>query len=198
MIPDLVRHVEHFLEWNVCQTGANSQSDAGSILLNATVVAYNCLEIPVPDQDVDADHTYKVQHLRVTGRKSWRGGEPRRDTVWVRVGSMRLCPASVSRRTKCYRGRAVGFLNALFTLLGTNQESFKLAHVTFLDWVGNPTPHGAEGMSRVEAYTGGGGQSIVWLSAIEGAVHLIPLEPERNWIVNNRVDYHVWNEMNDW
>jgi len=26
---------------------------------------------------------------------------------------------------------------------------------------------------------------------------LIPVEPERNWIVNNRVDYHVWNEMND-
>jgi len=55
----------------------------------------------------------------------------------------------------------------------------------------------ARGMSRVEAYTGGGGQSIIWLSAIEGAIHLIPLEPERNWIVNNRVDYHVWNKMND-
>ena len=69
---------------------------------------------------------------------------------------MRLCPTSVSRRSKCYRGRVVGFLNALFTLLGTNRESFKLAYVTFLDWVGNPTPHGAEGISRVEAHTGGG------------------------------------------
>jgi len=115
----------------------------------------------------------------------------------VRVGAMRLCPASTGRQSKCYWGRVVGFLNTLFMLLGTNRESFKLAHVTLLDWVGNPMPHGAEGMSRVEAYTGGGGQSIVWLSAIEKAVHLIPLEPERNWIVNNHVDYHVWNEMND-
>jgi len=197
MIPDLARHMKHFLEWNACQAGVDQQSDAERILLHAMVEAYNSLEIPVPDQDVDADNTYKVQHLRITGRKGWRGGEPRRDTVWVHVGAMRLCPASAGRRSKCYRGRVVGYLNALFTLLGTNRESFKLAHVTFLDWVGNPTPHGTEGMSRVEAYTGGGGQSIVWLSAIEGAVHLIPLEPERNWIVNNRVDYHVWNEMND-
>jgi len=74
---------------------------------------------------------------------------------------MRLCPASAGRQSKCYQGRIVGFLNALFMLLGTNRESFKLAHVTSLDWVGNRMPHGAEGMSRVEAYTGGGGQSIV-------------------------------------
>jgi len=58
-------------------------------------------------------------------------------------------------------------------------------------------PYSAEGMSRVEAYTGGGGQRIVWLSAIERAVHLILLEPERNCIVNNCMDYHVWNKMND-
>jgi hypothetical protein len=38
---------------------------------------------------------------------------------------------------------------------------------------------------------------VVWLRTIEGAAHLIPVEPERNCIVNKRVDYHVWNEMND-
>jgi len=113
--------------------------------------------------------------------------------VWVRVGSMRL----LSGRSKGYRGRVVGFLNALFTLQGMNWELFNLAHVTLLNWVGNPMPHGPEGMSRVEGYAGVGGQSIVWPSVIEGAVHLISLESERNWIVNNRVDYHVWNEMND-
>jgi len=53
------------------------------MLLHATVEAYNSLEIPVPDQDVDTDNTYKVQHLRLTGRKSWRGRESRRDMVWV-------------------------------------------------------------------------------------------------------------------
>ena len=78
-----------------------------------------------------------------------------------------------------------------------DQDLHRLAHVTMLDWVGNPKPHGPEGMSYVQEFTGGGRQSVIWLRAIEGAVHLIPLEPERKWIVNNRVDYNVWNEMND-
>jgi len=28
MIPDLVRHVKYFLEWNICEAGADPQSDA--------------------------------------------------------------------------------------------------------------------------------------------------------------------------
>ena len=81
MIPDLARYVKHFLEWNVCQAGADPLSDRERILLHATVEVYNSLEIPVPDQDMDADNTYKVQHLRVTGRKSCRGGESSRDPI---------------------------------------------------------------------------------------------------------------------
>jgi len=46
-------------------------------------------------------------------------------------------------------------------------------------------------------FTGGEGQNGVWVQAIEEAAHLIPLEPSQNWIVNNRVDYHIWNEIND-
>ena len=110
---------------------------------------------------MDADNMYKVQYLRIMGQKGWRGRELRRDTVWMHVESMRLCPASIGERLKCYQGRVVGFLNALFSLLGTNRESFKLAHGTLLDWVGNPIPYGAEEMLRVEAYIGEGGQRIV-------------------------------------
>ena len=61
MIPDLMRYVEHFLEWIVCQARGDPQSDAERILSHATVEVYNRLEIPVPDQDVDADNMYKVQ-----------------------------------------------------------------------------------------------------------------------------------------
>jgi len=77
------------------------------------------------------------------------------------VKSMSLCPVSIGGWSKCYWGRVVGFLNALFTLLGTNRESFKLAHITLLDLVGNPMAHDTEEMSRVEAYTEEGGQRIV-------------------------------------
>jgi len=39
IIPDLVRHVKHFLEWNVCQAVADALSDAERILLHAIVEA---------------------------------------------------------------------------------------------------------------------------------------------------------------
>ena len=74
---------------------------------------------------------------------------------------------------------------------------YKLAHVTLLEWVGNGIPHGPEGMSYVESPPMGQGEMVVWIRNIEGAVHLVPLELNQRWVVNNRVDYHVWNEMND-
>jgi len=37
----------------------------------------------------------------------------------------------------------------------------------------------------------------VWLRSLEGTAHLIPLEPGHRWIVNSRIDYHTWNELND-
>ena len=66
-----------------------------------------------------------------------------------------------------------------------------------LEWVGNPIPHGPESMSYVESRPKGEGEIVVGIRNIEAAVHLVPFEPDRKWIVNNRVDYHVWNEMND-
>ena len=52
-------------------------------------------------------------------------------------------------------------------------------------------------MSYVESPPMEQGEIVVWIGNIEGAVHLVPLEPNQRWVVNNRVDYHVWNEMND-
>ena len=78
MIPHLQRYVEQFFQYNICQDGTDLQSHA-RILVHATVEAYPSLGIPIPHQDVDLDSTYKVQHLRVMGRKRWQGREPRTD-----------------------------------------------------------------------------------------------------------------------
>jgi len=197
MIPELRDHIVQFFACNVCQPANDPESDTERILLHATVQAYNSLEIPVPDQDMDENNAYKLQHVQATRGKVWRGKETRRDAVWVRIESMRLRPMSVTGCLRGYHGLVTGSLNALFTLSASNGELYKLAHVTLLEWAGNPTPHGPEGMSEVKGFLHGGGQTVVWLRAIEGAAHLVPREPERNWIVNNRVDYHAWNEMND-
>ena len=71
----------------------------------------------------------------------------------------------------------------------------KLAHVSLLQVLGDPTPHGPEGMSGVEEFTEGG--KVIRLSSLEAAAHLIPLQPARKWIVNNRIDYNAWNAMPD-
>ena len=95
---------------------------------------------------------------------------------------------SITESLRGYYGLVIGFLNSLFTLMGSNGELYKLGHVILVGWAGNPKPYGSEGMLEVREFFYGGGQTVVWLRAIERVAHLVPREPERNWIVNNRVD----------
>ena len=74
---------------------------------------------------------------------------------------------------------------------------YKLAHVCTMEWVKNLIPHGLEGMSYVESRPMGEGEIVIWIRKIEGAVHLVPLEPDRKWVVNNHMDYYIWNEINN-
>ena len=66
-----------------------------------------------------------------------------------------------------------------------------------MEWVGNPIPYGPEGMSYIDSRPMGEGDMVIWIRNIEGAVHLVPLEPDRKWVVNNLLYHHIWNEMND-
>ena len=196
MIPEIGLHTQVFFETNVFSMSEHWESDAKELLANAAVEAYTSLEVPVPDQDTDDINSYQLQMLRTTGKKYWRGQGARRDSVWVHLRKMDIPATSVSRRVFSYKGRIPAFLNALFTIR-MGGELYKLAHVTIVEWVGNPIPHGPEGMSYVESRPMGEGEMVIGIRNIEGAVHLVPLEPDQKWIVNNRVDYHVWNEMND-
>ena len=53
-------------------------------------------------------------------------------------------------------------------------------------------------MSYIESRPKVEGEIVVGIQNIEAAVHLVPFEQDQKWIVNNHVDYHVWNKMNDW
>jgi len=81
MIPELGDHIVQFFACNVCQAANDPESNAERILLYATVHAYNSLEIPVPDQDVDENNAYKLQHVRATRGKMWQEKEARLDAV---------------------------------------------------------------------------------------------------------------------
>jgi len=196
-ISDLVNQVREFLECNIYETANDPQSAAKRMVLDTTVQAYTSLEIPVPSQDVDDNNAYQLQQVHTTGGKTWRGEEPRRDAVCIRITEMKLRAESKKCNIKGYNGQVIGLLNGVFILRGKSQEIYKLAYITRLNWTGNRKPGGPQGMSFLGKFTGGEDQNVVWVQAIEEAAHLIPLEPSRNWIVNNWVDYHVWNEVND-
>ena len=63
---------------------------------------------------------------------------------------------------------------------------YRMAHVTLLQCIGGHTVQGMEGMLRVGLSTSTG--VVVLISKIEGIAHLILLEPERSWLVNNCID----------
>ena len=88
-----------------------------------------------------------------------------------------------------FQDKLTSYLNALFTMRTPSSYVLKLAHVTFLQVMGKPTPHGSEGMYYVQNIPGS--DRIVWLKLLEGAVHLIPLESSGKWIVNNHIDHHT-------
>jgi len=69
--------------------------------------------------------------------------------------------------------------------------------VTLLQTVGGGTVRAAVGMIRVGLPTVSEGGLIVPIAKIEGIAHLIPLEPEESWLVNNRIDLETWNAIYD-
>jgi len=176
-VSDLANQVREFLKRNVYKTANDPQSATQTMVLDATVQAYISLDIPVPSQDVDNNNTYQLHQVRMTGRRRWRAGEPRCDAVWVRITEMKLHAGSDKFRIRGYNGRVIGLLNAVFILRGKSQEIYKLACIMRLNWMGNGKPGEPEGMSCVKEYAGEEYQHVVWVQAIEGAAHLIPLEP---------------------
>jgi len=108
---------------------------------------------------------------------------------------MRLDLRTQNGRVESLNGRLPGVLNALFNIRRRDGALYKLAHVSLLQVIGNPTPYGLEGMSVIEEWVGV--YKVVLIRCLEGAAHLVPLEPSQFWIVNNRIDYHTWNTIHN-
>lgn len=195
MIPDLEQDVRNFFLENVFQASSNPGTDLSEYLRDVAIQAFNGVEIPVPNQDIGGENAYKYQHIKATGVKTWRGGKARRDAVWVNIQITRIRTMTVKGRAASFSNRLPAFLNALFNVKSVDGSLHKLAHVTFLHVSGNPTPHGPAGMCFVQLPPQC--NRVVWLKSLEGAVHLIPLEPSDKWLINNRIDHQTWNELHD-
>ena len=152
-------------------------------LLNGGIRAYRALEIPVPKL---SGQGFVIHNVRCTGLKKFRGGVKRNDWVWT---------TSDNIRSRTFNGRLPGRLNALFKLRSL-ETVYRLAHVTPLQFLGGATVQSVEGMPRVGWRTDIG-SIVVRIALIEGMAHLIPLESEKSWLVNNRIDLETWNIIHD-
>ena len=76
--------------------------------------------------------------------------------------------------------------------MGTIHE---VALIMLLRLRGSARPCGEEGMVRVEKKEDGYGMHIMRIEDIEGMARVIPLDPGRLWLVDNRIDFRTWNEL---
>jgi len=63
---------------------------------------------------------------------------------------------------------------------------------------GSWRPHREEGMIRMEGIHGERGVHLIRIADMEGMAHLILLEEDKVWLVNNRIDFNIWNELYEW
>jgi hypothetical protein len=162
--------------------GTNSDIER---LLRCGIRAYHSLEIPVPKLGGDG---FILHHVRCTGLDGFRGKGKRNDWVWVKrhLTSDKACAGMPN-------GRIVGRLNALFKLVTREGVVYRLAHVRPLQYIKSTA---LEGMLRVGWPTNDNSE-VIRIADIEGMAHLIPLEPEESWLVNNRIDIEMCNTIYD-
>ena len=154
---------------------------------NWPIEVFNTIEIPMLAYYGDSIVTYQVH---CTGPGLFQQRDSHADWVWVRWRS-----TSETAPEGSLNSRLVGRLNTLFKIQASNGgKSYSLAHVSMLSVIGSSTPDGPEGMVRV---------GIPWhncvlpISQIEGMAHLIPIEPDQRWLINNHIDLITWNDIHD-
>ena len=153
-----------------------------------TSEAFKCLSVPV----LDILGEFNIHHNRCTAGKAYRKqGAVRADWVWVR----RQPKSKPEKRCSQLDGMIPARLNCLLKVRDKQRGMVhRLAHVSLLTYKGSTKPHGEEGMLQVRVRAGRA-DHVVRIADIEGIAHLIPLESQKVWLVNNRIDLNTWNDL---
>jgi hypothetical protein len=156
-------------------------------LLAGPVQAFSSLRIHFPSFQ---GGEYVDHIVRSTGSRSFRGKGCRSDWVWVSLGNR--------GNTREYTAgglndRVPGKLNCIFKVRIKRGEGVcRLAHITLMTIVGARTTGNEEGMWRVKR-SNPARNVIVPIRTIVGMAHLVPIEPNEVWFINNRIDLETWN-----
>jgi len=89
----------------------------------------------------------------------------------------------------------VGKLHELFRIWDGMHSLHEVVLVRLLRVKGSRRPHSEEGMIRMELMGREWGFHIIRIADIEGIAHQIPVEENKLWLVNNRIDFNTWNEL---
>jgi len=131
-----------------------------------------------------------MHHLRWTGGKEFRKtGDAHPDWAWVQQRAR--CEEGNSK----LNGRTVVKLQELFRVSDGMQNVHEVAFVRLLRVKGSQRPHSEEEMIWMEWIDGKRGVHFIRISDMEGMAHLIPFEKDKVWLVNNRIDFNIWNEL---
>ena len=185
-LTDLLTLTAQYFVKNLFKSAPDPDFDAAH-LVDAPVEAFNTLQVPVQTFNNDG---HILHHVRCTGPGLFRQEQSRHDWVFVRRR-----PPSPSKTPGSLDGRVPARLNAVFKVQHSRANtSYRLAHISLLTVVGSPTPDGPEGMVRVSTPMK---NRVVRIVDVEGMAHLIPVDPDKLYLVNNRIDVHTWNDIHD-
>ena len=152
---------------------------------------FSSLQLTLPSFQDEAT----IHHVcRATGKRQWRGKSPRADWVWLKQSS--------NGRNSTYtsgglNSRIPARLNCIFKVrIPREQQVYRLVHITPTFVIGPKTISNEEGIIKV-GWKERTKNVVVRASDIQGMVHLIPVEKDRVWLVNNRIDLHTWNLLYD-
>lgn len=188
-ILELPSLTDRFLDYLKLNTPDNRPVPDAERVSNYRTHYYNTLSVPVPQFQGDGELIHKI---RWTGKRGFRQrGEARADWIWVR----RRQRSPPELQMGQLDGRMVGRLEGLFSVQDHTHKIHDIALITLLRLRGPAKPSGEEGMIRMEHKEEAISMHVIRISDIEGMAHLIPLEDERLWLVNNRIDLNTWNEL---
>ena len=185
-LPDLQDLTKIYLIHNAFKSSLDPSADAAHFQ-DSGLEAFHTIEVPVPCFDHDGHIIHKV---RCTRPDLFRKREQRPDWIFVRrrASSPNKIPGSLDDRVPAQ-------LNALFKLRDpTADHTYRLAHISLLKIIGSQTPDVLQGMSRVGCPMT---NHVIRITDIEAMAHLIAIEPDQLWLVNNPIDQQTWNEIHD-
>jgi len=150
---------------------------------------YNTLSVLVKEFQGDGDIIHKLQWTGKEGFRKWK--KQRADWVWVRQQER----APEDRGIGQLDGRMVRRLGRLFRVHENIGRIHEIALVMLLRLCGSARLWKEEGMIQVAQRADGNSMYVIRIADIERMTHLILLETEKVWLVNNRIDFRIWNEL---